>query len=120
MSEANAIDRPVRHYPLEIENVGDDTYILMSRGHHDPHEFMRAVRAEGYEWPLGMPEHKWLRAVPTNKLFLWCIYVFAEPYSRGAFPATYVHEAWGEDSYEAKAPNTQSGDTAETHERGQQ
>ncbi|KVD52493.1 hypothetical protein WM11_25760 [Burkholderia ubonensis] len=44
-------------YPLDIQNVGDDTYIVMSKGHHDVHEFMRQVRADGFDWPLGMPKH---------------------------------------------------------------
>ena len=100
------LDAPVRHYPLNVENVGEDTYILMSRGHHDVHEFMRAVRADGYTWPLGMPTHEWMRAIPApaNSGYR-CLYVEAKPGSRGAFPATYVREAWGEDRYEALAHN---------------
>ena len=43
-------------YPLEIENVGGDVYVLLSRGHHDIHEFMSKVREEGYDWPLGFPK----------------------------------------------------------------
>lgn len=95
-------------YKLDVENVGEDTYILMSRGHHDVHEFMRAVRAEGYTWPLGMPTHEWMRAIPAPKdSGFRCLYVEAKPHSRGAFPATYAREAWGEDRYEAKAPNAE-------------
>ena len=99
------VERQVRRYPLDVENVGEDTYILMSKGHHDVHEFMRAVRAD-YSWPLGMPTHEWMRAIPApaNSGYR-CLYVEAKPGARGAFPATYVREAWGEDSYGAKAPN---------------
>jgi hypothetical protein len=93
-------------HALEVQNVGDDTYIVMSKGHHDPHEFMRAVRADGYTWPLGMPEHKWVRAVPTKGKFRPCLYVFTEPHARGAFPATYAWEAHGENLYEILAPTT--------------
>lgn len=93
-------------YPLCVENVGEDTYILMSKGHHDVHEFMRAVRAD-YSWPLGMPTHEWMRAVPAPKGSGYrCLYVEAKPHSRGAFPATYAREAYGEDRYESQAPNT--------------
>jgi hypothetical protein len=100
------VEPTVRRYPLDIVNAGEDTYIVMSKGHHDPHEFMRAVRAEGYEWPLGMPEHKWARAVPTKEAYRSCIYVFTEPHARGAFPATYSWEAYGDDRYEVLvAPN---------------
>ena len=47
-------------YSLDIENVGGDTYIVMSRGHHDIHKFMKQVREDGYDWPLGVPEHCWV------------------------------------------------------------
>jgi hypothetical protein len=87
-------------YPLIVQNVGEDTYILMSKGHHCPHEFMRAAR-EDYSWPLGMPTHEWMRAVPTKDPGYHCMYVEAKPHSRGAFPATYAREAYGEDRYEA-------------------
>ena len=103
--------RPVGRYPLDVENVGEDTYMLMSKGHHDVHEFMREVR-EHYSWPLGMPTHEWMRAIPApaNSGYR-CLYVAAKPHTRGAFPATYAREAWGEDSYEANAPNVpMSGD----------
>lgn len=84
-------------YPLEIENAGDDTYIVMSRGHHDPHEFMSKVRAEGYGWPLGMPTHHCVKMTPTRDGFR---YHFVEKGTRGAFPATYAHEAYGDKRYE--------------------
>ena len=92
----------VRRYPLDIKNVGEDVYIVMSKGHHDPHEFMRAVRDAGYDWPLGKPTHEWMRAIPAPKDSGYsCLYVEAEPGSRGAFPATYSHEAYGDDMYDA-------------------
>ena len=43
LAGASPVDQPVRRYPLSVENVGEDTYILMSKGHHDVHEFMRAT-----------------------------------------------------------------------------
>ncbi|VVD99906.1 hypothetical protein PIN31115_02049 [Pandoraea iniqua] len=98
-------------YPLEIENVGDDEYIVMSRGHHDFHEFMRKVRDEGFDWPLTMPQHKWVRRVPTRKRWMNCIYVFANEGERGAFPATYAWEAHADETYEAVcAANQAKGD----------
>lgn len=113
-ADEGPVERRVRRYPLDVENVGEDTYILMSKGHHDVHEFMRAVRA-GYSWPLGMPTHEWMRAIPApaNSGYR-CLYVEAKPGARGAFPATYVREAWGDDSYEALAPNVRgkAGPTA--------
>lgn len=31
---------PEEKYPLDVESVGSDTYIVMSKGHHDFTEFM--------------------------------------------------------------------------------
>jgi hypothetical protein len=97
-------------YPLDIQNVGEDTYILMSKGHHDQHEFMRAARADGYNWPLGMPTHEWMRAVPAPKdSGFRCMYVEAKPGARGAWPCTYAREAYGDDRYEAIAGKPAQG-----------
>lgn len=89
-----------RKYPLDIQNVGEDTYIVMSKGHHDFDAFMAAVRVD-YDWPLGPPKHMWMRAIPTKQPYMRCLYVHAEPNTRGAFPCTYSWEAYGEDTYEA-------------------
>lgn len=86
---------------IDIENIGEDLYVLIARGHHDVHEFMRTVRAEGYDWPLGMPQHLYFRAVPTRNPNWTCAYVPAVKGSRGAYPVTHVQEAWDDDSYEA-------------------
>ena len=47
MSEANSVQRtvgrPVPKHPLAVECLyTDDTKTLMSKGHHDPAEFMKA------------------------------------------------------------------------------
>lgn len=98
-------------YPLEIVNAGEDTYIVMSKGHHDPAAFMAAVRADGYDWPLGMPEHRWVRATPTSDPYRKCIYTFAAKGDRGAFPCTYAWEAYGDDRYEVCATLKQGATT---------
>lgn len=101
-----------KNYPLDIENCGGDVYIVRSKGHHDPHEFMQAVRAAGYDWPLGFPRHEWRRTVParhgwTEDLgYVDCIYAVAMPNSPGAYPVTTCQEAWGDDRYEAIAKAT--------------
>lgn len=89
-------------YPLEVENVGEDTYILISRGHHDIHEFMLAVREAGYDWPLGVPTHIWMKTVPTRRDGYRCWYEPVPAGTRGAWPCTHVQEAYHEDRYEAK------------------
>jgi|GEM_PF-760154 len=101
-------------YPLDVEQCGGDTYIVFSKGHHDPHEFMKAVREGGWAWPLGFPTYHWVKRVPvpaghTEELgdCDWQ-YVFVKEGTRGAYPATYAHEAFGDDRYEAIA--TKCGD----------
>jgi len=34
---------PAKQYPLEVQSVGSDTYIAMSKGHHDLEAFMAAA-----------------------------------------------------------------------------
>lgn len=92
-------------YPLEIENIGEDVYILISRGHHDIHDFMRKVREEGYDWPLGVPQHFWMKTRPATKGSGYrCFYDVVAAGTRGAWPATHVQEAWNEHAYEAVFP----------------
>lgn len=83
---------PKSQYPLHVESVGSDTYIVMSRGHHDLGEFMAAVNKDYEDWKLRDPEHKWCKTVPDRSGQLNCRYVFVEPGTRGAWPATYAWE----------------------------
>jgi hypothetical protein len=93
----------VKTYPLEPFSIGEDTYCVISKGHHDVHEFMRALR-ERWQWPLGMPEHIWMKTMPAPKDSGYaCWYEPVPEGTRGAWPCTYVREAYHEDSYEAKA-----------------
>lgn len=96
-------DRPLPDYSLQIQNVGDDTYIVMSKGHHAPATFMQAVRDYGLDWPLGMPSHHWVKITPCRCGQHTRHYTLLDKPVRGAFPATYAHEAYGEDRYEAKS-----------------
>ncbi|HGO6110824.1 TPA: hypothetical protein ACK3RV_005679, partial [Burkholderia cepacia] len=97
-----------REYPLEIENVGDDVYMLMSAGHHDPHVFMRHARSEGYDCPLGMPTHQWVKRTPAKGGDHSCWYHIVPEGARGAFPAPYAHEAYGDERYEVVAARAES------------
>ena len=89
----------MKQYPLEVKNVGGDEYVVMSKGHHDSDLFMSAVRAAGFDWPLGKPEHRWVKTVPDSKGEFTSCYAFVEQGTRGAWPATYSWEAYGEDQY---------------------
>ncbi len=90
----------VPRYPLSPMSIGEDTHIIISRGHHDVHELMAAVRREGWDWPLGMPRHLWFKTMPARRDgYLNWLQPVTEG-TRGAWPCTYVSEAYGEDSYE--------------------
>lgn len=97
MSNAATLER----YPLEICNTGDDTYIVMSKGHHAPATFMAAVREAGYDWPLGMPTHRWVKTVPCSRSCgeHHCHYEIRDTPRKGWWPATFAHEAYGEEQY---------------------
>jgi hypothetical protein len=82
-----------KQYPLAVENIGEDVWTFMSKGHHDIHQFMLAVDGWCCGSPLMPPVHLWFRAVPTRDSGYRCRYVEASQGDRGAFPATYTHEA---------------------------
>lgn len=82
----------MKKYPLELVNVGEDTYCLMSKGHHDKAAFMAKVAEEYPGWPMGEPEHTWHRMMPDPSEEFAALYYPAEPGSRGAFPATWTTE----------------------------
>lgn len=92
-------------YPLEVESVGSDVYIAMSRGHHDFEEFMAAAVSEYSGWFLGGPQHVWVKSVPDRTGEFTSRYVFVEKGARGAWPATYCWE-FGEDYKRYNAINS--------------
>lgn len=83
----------MKTYPLEVESVGSDTYIVMSRGHHDLELFMAKVMEEYRGWFLGGPAHMWCKTTPVDGGWR---YNFVKEGTRGAWPATYCWE-FGED-----------------------
>ncbi|MBL0645889.1 hypothetical protein [Aeromonas caviae] len=98
-----------KEYPLDVYDVSCDRQrIFMSRGHHDIHEFMRAVRAEGYDCFLCVPEYRWVKVVPDSTGEHSHIFAFVKEGTRGAFPATYSWEAHKDETYEAKHQATSS------------
>lgn len=93
-----------KEYPLDVVSCGRDEYIMMSYGHHDIHEFMKAVRAEGYSYQLGVPEHRFARAVPDSTGEFNHLFIFSKEGGRGAFPVTYAWEASPYETYESIYP----------------
>lgn len=70
----------------------DECRTLMSKGHHDPDVFLRAVS----EWagePLkgwGTVRHGWHRSVPDASGEYRTLMVPAKPNARGAYPTTTI------------------------------
>jgi hypothetical protein len=93
-----------KKYPLEIENIGGDECVLISKGHHDIHDFMKQVRGDGYDWPLGIPAHCYMKTVPTKEEGFICRYEPVTKSTRGAWPCTIVQEDYGDRCYEFAYP----------------
>jgi hypothetical protein len=104
----------MKNYPLKIEAVHtDNELIYMSKGHHDPHEFMKALREYGERAYLSTPTQHWVKKTPANDGEHSCWYNIVDESCQGAFPATYSRE-YGDDVYElniAQAPEA----TGEQH-----
>lgn len=81
----------MKNYPLDLRSVGEDTYIVMSKGHHDIQEFMRQAVTEYPSYALGGPEHVWVKTVPGRGTYD-CFYHIVPQGTRGAWPATYCWE----------------------------
>jgi len=96
----NKLDNMNKKYPLKVNNIGIYQYCVMSKGHHSPSAFMQKVREIGYDWPLGNPEHVWVKITPCNTGEYQCYYNIVVKGTKGAFPATYSWEAYSEDTYE--------------------
>ncbi|MGS0735528.1 hypothetical protein ACVBEG_02980 [Pseudomonas sp. GG8] len=94
----------IKVYPLEIEAVHtDDERIYMSKGHHNPHEFMKALREYGTSTQVCTPTHEMVKRVPAGRNSDHsCFFHFVDKGTRGAFPATYARE-YGEDVYQPSA-----------------
>ena len=81
----------MKAYPLEVESVGEDTYIVMSRGHHDLDLFMSEAVKDRPSWNLGGAEHTWIKTMPGRGTYA-CFYAHVPEGTRGAWPATYCYE----------------------------
>lgn len=80
-------------YPLKLENWGGDSYVIISRGHHDLDVFKRLVNQE-YDHFGNFFEaayHGYFKATPHD---FGTNYSPVGPNTRGAFPATVAQEGW--------------------------
>jgi len=95
----------MKKYPLEVQPLDDDGWILVSKGHHEIHEFMRAVaeyNAEnGGDEPMGVPQHLWFRTLPRPDHPNRVEWVIAKQGERGAWPGTMSEACSADESYGA-------------------
>lgn len=85
----------MRKYKLEIDSChSSDEKMYMSKGHHSKEDFIKALEEYGVNPDdYGKPTYHWVKTTPAPKnSWYTCLYNFVEEGTRGAFPATYVHE----------------------------
>lgn len=77
----------------ELNNIGDDTYLIFSRGHHNLKEFTNYVKEEYSEWGnfFEVAYHHYYRKI-GNQYGTW--YEPCFPWTRGAFKVTVAQEGW--------------------------
>lgn len=85
-----------KSYPLDLENWGDDTYMVISRGHHDLDQFKKYVNEEYDSWGdfFEVAYHTYFKASPSKSPYSRCYYSPCSKNTRGAFPATVAQEGW--------------------------
>lgn len=90
---AGQVEPTVRRYPLELVCLhSDDCRTLVTKGHHDADEFLRAC-AKWNDGPIkgwGRVRHGWHRTVPDASGEYRTLMVTAKPYARGAYPTTLI------------------------------
>lgn len=81
-------------YPLELENIGGDSYLVISRGHHDLQLFKEKVLEEyaGFGNFFTDAYHCYYKATPRDGYSAW--YTPCSSHVRGAFPVTVAQEGW--------------------------
>jgi hypothetical protein len=107
-TESGSLVVDAQRYPLDPFSIGEHTYCVISRGHHDIHAFMAKVR-ESWQWPLGVPKHIWMKTMPAPSPEYTAWYQPVPEGTRGAWPCTHVHEAYNEDAYENHHPDQAKG-----------
>lgn len=87
--------KEAKKYPLKLENWGEHTYLVVTRGHHDLSEFEAKVRSEYQHFGSFFESayHAYFKATPAKDGYR-AYYTECSPDVRGAFPATVAQEGW--------------------------
>jgi hypothetical protein len=77
----------------DLKSIGEDTYLVYSRGHHDIEDFTKYVKEEYSEWGdfFSAAYHHYYRKI-GNQYGTWYDPCFS--WERGAFPVTVAQEGW--------------------------
>ncbi|MEG2707377.1 MAG: hypothetical protein RR959_08550 [Erysipelotrichaceae bacterium] len=91
----------------DLENIGEDTYLIFSRGNHNIEDFTKYVKAEYSEWGnfFGVAYWHYYRKV-GNQQGSW--YEPCFKWTRGSFPVTIAQEGW-EDQTQVIADKIKGG-----------
>lgn len=75
------------------ENIGEDSYLIFSEGHHNIEDFTKYIKEEYSEWGnfFGVAYHHYYRKI-GNQYGSW--YEPCFPWTRGAFKVTVAQEGW--------------------------
>lgn len=77
----------------ELHNIGEDDYLIFSKGHHNIEDFTKYVKEEYSEWGnfFEVAYHHYYRKV-GNQHGSW--YEPCFPWTKGAFKVTIAQEGW--------------------------
>lgn len=77
----------------DLKSIGEDTYLVYSRGHHNIEDFTKYVKEEYSHWNnwFDVAYHHYYRKVGNQygSQYIPCFY-----WVRGAFPVTVAQEGW--------------------------
>jgi hypothetical protein len=87
----------MKDYPLDIINAGEETYCLMSLGHHDAKDFAKAISDYiGFGWRMGMPYQAYFVRAPRKGYSSY--YYPCDKDHPKAIPATCAEEDYSEEA----------------------
>jgi hypothetical protein len=92
----------MKTYPLEIEIChSDDERMYRSKGHHPTEDFVKALKDFGISGKWSVPVQLYVKTTPAPKNSGYnCFYAAVDKGVRGAYPATYIYEYYGEEYLE--------------------
>ena len=85
-----------KDYQLDLINAGEDTYCLMSKGHHNIEEFAKAVKKDYPRWRMGIPETCFMVRAPRAGYASY--YYECDESHKNAIPFTICTEDYSDEA----------------------